>query len=59
MPVDSRRSALPTGCAVTHIPTGTTSNYRINVDQGEDKSDATIVATSAIAADTEIGRATP
>jgi putative transposase len=53
------RSALPTGCAFTHIPTGTTSNHRIDVDQGEDKIDAMIVATSAIGADTEIGRATP
>jgi putative transposase len=53
------RSALPTGCAFAHIPTGTTTNHRIDLDQEEHRSDAEIVATSAIEADTEIGRATP
>jgi putative transposase len=53
------RSALPTGCAFAHIPTGTTTNHRIDVDHKEHRSDAMIVATSAIRADTEIGGATP
>jgi putative transposase len=53
------RSASPTGCAFAHIPTGTTTNHRIDVDEEEDKSDAMIVATSATGAGTEIGRATP
>jgi putative transposase len=53
------RSALPTGCAFAHIPTGTTANHRINVDQEEERSDAMTVAPSAIGAGTEIGRATP
>jgi len=34
------RSGSPTGCAFAHIPTGTTINHRIDVDQEEDKSDA-------------------
>ncbi len=49
------RSASPTGCAFAHIPTGTTANHRIDVDE-EDRSD---VAPGAIGAATEIGRATP
>jgi Integrase core domain len=53
------RSALPTGCAFAHIPTGTTTNYRIEVDEEEHRSDAITVATSAIGAGTEIGQATP
>jgi putative transposase len=53
------RSASPTGCAFAHIPTGTTTNHRIDVDHEEHRSDAMIVAMSAIEADTEIGRATP
>ena len=28
------RSATPTGCAFAHIPTGTTANHRIDIDQG-------------------------
>jgi putative transposase len=53
------RSASPTGCTFAHIPTGTTTNRRIDVDQEEDKSDPLTVAPGAIGADTEIGRATP
>jgi putative transposase len=53
------RSASPTGCAFAHIPTGTTTNHRIDVDEEENKSDAMIVATSATGAGTEIGQATP
>jgi putative transposase len=53
------RSASPTGSAFAHIPTGTTANHRINVDEEEHKSDAMTVATSAIGAGREIGRATP
>ena len=54
------RSALPTGCAFAHIPTGTTAaNHRIDVDEEEESSDAMTVATNAIGAGTEIGRATP
>ena len=68
------RSALPTGCAspasrasseggemlaFAHITTGTTANHRIDVDEEEDRSDAMTVATSAIGAGTQIGRATP
>jgi len=53
------RSALPTGCAFAHIPTGTTANHRIDVDEAEGKSDAMTIARGAIGAGTEIGRATP
>jgi len=53
------RSASPTGCAFAHIPTGTTTNYRIEVDEEEKSSEAMTVAPSAIGAGTEIGRATP
>jgi putative transposase len=53
------RSASPTGCAFAHIPTGTTANHRIDVDQAEGKSDVMTVEPSAIGAGTEIGRATP
>ncbi len=53
------RSASPTGCAFAHIPTGTTTNHRIDVDEEKDRSDAMTVATSAIGAGTEISRATP
>jgi hypothetical protein len=53
-----RRPAAPspTGCAFAHIPTGTTANHRIDIDEGEGRSS---VVPSAIGADTEIGRATP
>ena len=27
------RSASPTGCAFAHIPTGTTANHRIDIDE--------------------------
>jgi len=50
------RSASPTGGAFAHIPTGTTANHRIDIDEGEGRSS---VVPSAIGADTEIGRATP
>ena len=53
------RSASPTGCAFAHLPTGTTANHRIDVDEEEDRSDAMTVAPGAIGAGTEIGRATP
>jgi Integrase core domain len=53
------RSASPTGCAFAHIPTGTTANHRIDIDQGEGRSNVMSVAPSAIGAGTEIGRATP
>jgi len=53
------RSALPTGCAFAHIPTGTTTSHRIDGDEEEDRSDAMTVAPGATGAGTEIGRATP
>ena len=53
------RSASPTGCAFAHIPTDTTTNYRIELDEEEDSSEAMTVAPSAIGAGTEIGRVTP
>src|ERR1700716_1464859 len=53
------RSASPTRCAFAHIPTGTTANHRIDVDEGEGKSEVMTGAPSAIGAGTEIGRATP
>jgi putative transposase len=53
------RSASPTGCAFAHIPTDTTANYRIDIDEEEDRSDAMTIASGAIGAGTEIGRATP
>ena len=53
------QSASPTGCAFAHIPTGTTANHRIEVDEKEYSSDAVTVATRAMGAGTEIGRATP
>jgi putative transposase len=53
------RSASPSGCAFAHIPTGTTGNHRIDVDEAEGKGDVMTVAPRAIGAGTEIGRATP
>jgi putative transposase len=53
------RSVSPTGCAFAHIPTGTAANNRIDVDEGEGRSDVITVAPAAIGAGTEIGRATP
>jgi putative transposase len=53
------RSASPTGCAFAHIPTGTTANHRIDVDEAEGRSDVMTVAPVAVGAGTEIGRATP
>jgi len=53
------RSASPTGCAFAHIPTGTTTNSRIDVDEEEGRGGAITIAPSVIGADTEIGRATP
>jgi hypothetical protein len=55
----SANTASPTGCTFAHIPTGTTTNQRIDVDEEEARSSAMIVASSAIGTDTEIGRATP
>jgi hypothetical protein len=54
-----RRSALPTGCAFAHIPTGTTTNPRIDIDEENERSDAITVALAASGASSEIGRATP
>src|SRR5215469_10963384 len=53
------RSAFPTGCAFAHIPTGTTANHRIDVDEEDDRSDVMTVAPRAIGAGTKLGRATP
>src|SRR5215208_3848715 len=53
------RSALPTGCAFAHIPTGTSATNRIDVDDGGDSSDVMTVVPSAIGAGTELGRAPP
>ena len=53
------QSASPTGGAFAHIPTGTTANHRIDVDEEEERGDAITVAPGAIGASTEIGRATP
>jgi MobA/MobL family/Integrase core domain len=53
------RSASPTGRASAHIPTGTTPNHKIDIDEEEHKSNAMTVAPGAIGAGTEIGRATP
>ena len=53
------RSASPTGCAFAHIPTGTTANHRIDIDEGKGRSNVMSVAPGAIGAGTEIGRATP
>ena len=53
------RSASPTGCAFAHIPTGTTANHRIDVDEEDDRSDVMTVAPRAIGAGTKLGRATP
>ena len=53
------QSASPTGRAFAHIPTGTTTNHRIDVDEKKDRGDAMTGAPSAIGAGTEIGRATP
>jgi hypothetical protein len=59
MPVDMWTIGFaPTGCAFAHIPTGTTANHRIDVDEGEGRSDVITVAPAAIGAGTEIGRAT-
>jgi putative transposase len=49
----------PTGCAFAHIPTGTTANNSIEVDEEEDSGDVVTVAPGVIGAGTEIGRATP
>jgi hypothetical protein len=53
------RSASPTGCAFAHIPTGSTANHRIDVDEEKYRSNAMTVATSAIGAGTKLGRAKP
>src|SRR5260370_41611793 len=53
------RSASPTGCAFAYIPTGTTANHRINVDEAEARSDVMTVAPAANGAGTEIGGAPP
>lgn len=53
------RSALPIACAFAHIPTDTTANHRIDVDEGEERSNVMTVAPGTIGAGTEIGRVTP
>ena len=53
------RSASPTGCAFAHIPTGTTAKNRIDVDEGEDRSDLMTVVPARSEPTAEIGRATP
>jgi len=53
------RSTSPTGCAFAHIPTGTTANGRIDINEKADRIDAMKVAPGAIGAGTVIGRATP
>jgi hypothetical protein len=50
---------MPTGCAFADIPTGTTANHRMDVDEEERKSNVITAAPGAIGAETEIGRATP
>jgi hypothetical protein len=47
------------GCAFAHIPTGTTTNHRIDVAEAKGRSDVITVAPAAIGSGTEIGRATP
>ena len=68
------RSALPTGCAspasrassesgemlaFAHIPTGTTTNKRFDIDQVNRRLVEPADALTAIGADIETGRATP
>jgi putative transposase len=68
------RSALPTGCAspasrassesgemlaFAHIPTGTTTNKRFDIDQVNSRLVEPADALTAIGADIETGRATP
>ena len=53
------RSASPTGCAFAHIPTGTTANHRIDVDEEDYRSDVVTVAPAAIGAGVKIGGVTP
>src|SRR5271170_1380360 len=68
------RSAVPTGCAspasrassesgemlaFAHIPTGTTINKTIDVDEGKNRAIAPATALTMIGADIEIDRATP
>ena len=59
MPVDMWTIGFADRLRFAHIPTGTTTNYRIDVDEEEGRGDAMTVAPSAIGAGTEIGRATP
>ena len=66
------RSAVPTGwaspasraesremLAFAHIPTGTTANKRIDIEEVKSKILESAIALTAIGADTKIGRATP
>src|SRR5437667_6280533 len=68
------RSALPTGCAspasrassengemlaFAHIPTGTTTNRRIDVDDSKSRGVAQATAPTLIGSDIETGLATP
>ena len=68
------RSALPTGCAsrasrasseswemlaFAHIPTGATASRGLDIDEVKSRTVRSLVAATAIGADTETGRATP
>jgi hypothetical protein len=68
------RSALPTGCAspasrvsseseemlaFAHIPTGTATHQRFDIDEVNDRLIHPAVAPTAIGADIETGRVTP
>jgi len=68
------RSALPTGCAspasrasseswemlaFAHIPTGATASRGLEIDEVKSRTVRSVVAATAIGADTETGRATP
>ena len=53
------RAASPTGRAFAHIPTGTTTNHSIDIDEAGGSSDASTVAPGATGAEMDIGGATP
>ena len=59
MPVDMWTIGFADRLRLRPHPTGAAANNSIDVDEEEDRSDAMTVATSAIGAGTEIGRATP
>jgi putative transposase len=53
------RSALPTGCAFAHIPTGTTASKELDIDGVKGTKIKPAIALTAIGADIKTGRATP